>query len=88
MNVTHWKKSRLYVSVALCFLSGAAQAQQEPAAPQAPLAPADPPAKVAAAPDAQAAGPQGLQEIVVTATRRATSLQEVPATVQAVIILF
>ena len=83
MNMTHWKKRPLYVSVALCFLSGAVQAQQEPATPPGPLAPVDPPAKIAAAPDAQAAGPQGLQEIVVTATRRATSLQVVPATVQA-----
>ena len=41
MNAGQGKKRRLCVSVALCFLSGAAQAQQEPAAPRGPLAQAD-----------------------------------------------
>ena len=72
MNAGQGKKRRLCVSVALCFLSGAAQAQQEPAAPRGPLAQAD------------AAATEGVQVIIVTANRREDNLQNVPAAVTAI----
>lgn len=78
-------------STALCLVSGAALAQSAGPAPVQPaetaqLAASAAPADSAAAPEQgnrkpDPAAEQGLQSVVVTATRRATSLQKVTGTI-------